>query len=336
MNGLHLTLLVLLMVLFAVLVPSPVLTGGVPGVSVYGICVAISAAVAALLAAWLRRGDKPDTRRVPLGELLLCCTAGAFIGARLLFCAIRFDMFLYWMGPAAIVTTWTGGFLLYGALLGAMLAAAMLAKRHRVSVASTLDELAAPGLAAIAISRLGEWTTGEGVGVWVESEAFMRLPFAVGNEYGEWQLAVFLWEAAAAFVILLVVLWLRGRKRGEEQGELFMSALVLYACCQIVFESLRQDGCLRIGFVRVSQVLSACAVMGVTLARALRRGEKKGAALHAVIILLCVGAVGGIEWALDKTVVSNRLLYAGMVLSSGVMAFTARRAGRGLGGERDR
>lgn len=317
-------LLALEAALLAVLAPSPALTPLAQGVTLYGACVALAAVAAVLLAlAQAKRegvpGDGvPDS--LPVGTLALVCIPAAFVGARALYCVFRADFFLVELGPIAMLNTRLGGFLLYGAALGAVLAAVCAARRRGADVWRTLDRLAAPGLLAVAICRLAECAADEGVGTWVESALWMRLPFAVANEYSEWQLAVFLWEAAAAVLLLVFVL----RMRSAAPGERFLTALALYACCQVLFESLRQDSCLRIGFVRVSQVLSAVAVLAVTLVRALRRGDRRSACLGALGLALCAAVAGGIEWALDKTFVPNQALYAVMILDCAAMARIAR------------
>ena len=99
-----------------------------------------------------------------------------------------------------------------------------------------------------------------------------------------------------------------------------MTALLLYAACQVVFESLRMDGCLKLGFVRISQVISAVVILAVTVIRAQRCGGRKAAFARGAIVLACVAVVGVIEWALDKTPVSNVLLYAMMITACTVFA----------------
>ena len=297
-------------------------------VTPYGACVALSALAAILTLAFLRKretGRVDPPGRVPVLTLALSCIPAAFVGARLLYCLFRFDFYFVEMGALSALQTWNGGFLLYGALIGASLAAACASRASGVSFADTLDELAVPGLLSVFICRLAEGFTFEGVGTWVEREALMRLPIAVQNDWGEWQLAVFLWEAAAAALILLAVYPRRGK---GQSGERFMTALVLYACCQVVFESLRMDSCLRIGFVRVSQVLSGAAVFAVAVVRALRRGDRGRAVSCALAILACIGAAGGLEWALDKTAVPNAALYAAMIAVCALMAAIARLAGK--------
>ena len=316
-----LTALVLLALI--VLVPSPALA---MGHTLYGVFVAAAGALALLLLLKLRiraakarhpHADGPISviYKVHHLDLALHTIIPAFVLARLSYCLARFSFYFLEMGPVSVLRTWEGGFMLYGAVLGAMLGAGFLAKKRGADVAATLDEIAAPGLLAVAVCRLGEWFTGEGVGTWIENPMLMRLPFAVVNEYEEWQLAVFLWEALAALVLLVWALRVKA-----VHGERVLGALLLYACCQVVLESLRMDSCLKVGFVRVSQVLSAVVILGVTMIRARRNGTKGAMLRRAAVIAVLVALIGGIEWALDKTVVSNILLYLVMIAACAGLA----------------
>ena len=313
-RGIKAALLAVMMGLLMVLAPAPALGGRS---LMYGAGVAL----AALAAVGIDMAQKRTQKDVDALDLALCCVPGAFVGARLLYVLFRLDFYMVEMGPLHILMTWEGGFLLYGAVFGAMLSAAALAKRKCVSIADTLDRLALPGLAAIAVSRLFECAAGEGLGAWVENELLCFFPLAVQNEYGEWQLAVFLFEAVAALVLMFVV----GRMKPQKAGERVRSALLLYAVCQVLLESLRMDGCLKIGFVRVSQVLSAVVILTVTILHAMEWGGKKAAAKRVLIFALCAGGVGGIEWALDKTPIPNLLLYVVMAALCAAMYVNGRR-----------
>ncbi len=290
------------------------------GFTVYGVRVAIGVVFALLLLLALRREEMQRVLgkaraaaaigligRVDALELAVCCIPAALIGARLAYCLVRFSFYFMEMGPLSVVRIWEGGFLLWGAALGAMGAAAALARKRHASIPATLDELAAPGLLAIAVARLGERVTGEGVGAWIENEALMRFPIAIMNEYEEWQLAVFLFEAAAALLLLWPVL-----KKRVGEGERIMTALLGYSCCQVVLESLRMDSCLKIGFVRVSQVACGVAILAVTALRAHRRGARSCMIKRSALVALGVAVIGGLEWALDKTPVDNLLIYGVM------------------------
>lgn len=308
-------LLVFALAALVVLAPSPALA---MGQTFYGAFVAAGCALAVwmLHALRLRKAKMQAGAQGLIGmihkvdpvDLALWMLIPAFILARFTYCLARFSFYFLEMGPVSVLRTWEGGFMLYGAALGALLGALLLAKRRGAEAVAVLDEIAAPGLLAVAVSRLGEWTVGEGVGTWIENPALMRFPIAVVNEYEEWQLAVFLFEALAALIVMAFVLRMR-----EGKGERILGALLLYACCQVVMESLRMDSCLKMGFVRVSQVISALVILGVTMIRAWRSGAKQMMICRAALVAACVGVIGGIEWALDKTVISNILLYLVMI-----------------------
>lgn len=327
-------LLALVLLALIWLAPSPALA---MGMTPYGAFVAAGGALAVGLLYALRIREAKQRYphadgliavidRIDHLDLALCAIVPAFVFARLAYCLARFSFYFLEMGPVSVLRTWEGGFMLYGAVLGALLGAGYLAKMRGASVAAALDEIAAPGLLAVAVCRLGEWTTGEGVGTWIESPALMRLPFAVCNEYGEWQLAVFLWAAIAALALLVYALRVNAGK-----GERMLSALLLYACCQVVLESLRMDSCLKVGFVRVSQVISAVVILGVTLIRAGRSGGKTVMLRRGAMVAALVAVIGVIEWALDKTVVSNILLYLVMIAACAALAANGMRfARRGL------
>ena len=333
-QGIKIALLALMLAALVYLVPSPALT---MEHTLYGACVALAALLAVLALRQLRAdrvkeaygqvdGPTAVIFRIGVLDLALWCIPAAFVCARLAYCLARSSFYFLEMGPLSVLRTWEGGFMLYGAALGALLAAGLLARRNGGRAAATLDELAVPGLLAVAVCRLGEGLTGEGVGAWVESPALMRFPLAVQNEFGEWQLAVFVLEAAAALLIALAVLRVQAG-----HGERITTALLLYACCQVVLESLRMDSCLNIGFVRVSQVISAVVILGVTVLRAQRAGGRPLVIRRAAGLGVCAALVGGIVWALDKTPVSNVLLYGVMIAACAAMYACAARLD---GGER--
>ena len=282
-------------------------------VTPYGACVALAALAGAVL---LDVAGKRYARVLPGGPrtaaLFMLC---GFVGARLLYCLLRLPYYME-VGFVHMLMTREGGFLLYGALSGVAAAAWLLTRGDRGSFAEAMDELTLPGLAVIALCRLAEGFAGEGLGDWVEEGFFCRLPFAAPNVYGEYQWALFIPEALAAVCIFAAC---RNEPTGE--GRRAQRALTLYAACQIGLESLRMDGVLKSGFVRVSQVISAAALLVILLVRS--RGNRPVAIAARVLLFgALVALVGGIEWALDKTPVSNVLLYLLMAAACAGMAWT--------------
>lgn len=318
--------LALMLLLLPALAPSPALRYGGGAVTAYGVCTALAAAAGVWLFERLRvrrvigtkRKDGPIAVlfRVDALELALWCIPAALAGARALYVLLRPGYYLFDAGIGHAFALWEGGFLLYGAAAGAMLAAAQLAKKKGESPAALLDDMAAPGLLAIALCRLAEPLAGEGLGPWMENPELCRFPLAVQNGFGEWQLAVFLFEALAALAIMAAVLGVRAGA-----GRRLRTALAMYSAAQIVLESLRMDGVLRIGFVRVSQALAALVLLA--LSAGARRGNRRAAMRRGALVILGSVAIGGIEWALDKTQTPNLLLYAAMALVCAGLAANA-------------
>lgn len=340
-NGLIHLLLGAMLALLAMGVTSPALLEepAGQGPTLYGCAVALAVLVG-IIALGVERRREETPALPPVAGTAVCLILGGLIGARLAYCLIRLPYYLNEVGIVHALAIREGGFLLYGALLGVLAAVAIrtrggwsytrkaslpdgpviqLLRVQKGSFAAAMDELALPGMLTIMLARLSEGFAGEGLGNWVEDEALWRFPFAAQNSYGEYQWAIFAAEAAAALLILLIASRVR---KGE--GERAMTAVLLYACCQIVFESLRMDSVLKIGFVRVSQVASAVAILAVTLLRS-RKCAVKTTLLRVLFFACCVGAVGGIEWALDKTPISNGLLYMGMIAACALLCINARK-----------
>ena len=183
---------------------------GLP-VTAYALCLtaALCAALALLAAQCRRLSLRPGTAltmalwMLPLG----------LAGARLFYCLARLSFFME-VGLGSMLKMWNGGFALWGALGGAVLGAVIAARQTHQRPALLLDALAAPGALAIALCRLAEYFSGEGIGMYVEDERFCFFPLAVCNQYEEWYWAIFLLEALVALVILGVLLR-RARPAGD-------------------------------------------------------------------------------------------------------------------------
>lgn len=260
-----------------------------------------------------KRALRPDA--VPAWQLALIVTACSLAGARLTYVLFRFEDFVYGYGLPAIVNLGVGSCLMYGGIFGALIGAALAAMGASASIPATLDELTVPGLTAIAVIRAAELFTSEGIGPLIENKTLCFFPLAVQNEYGEWNLAVFVLEAAVAAAMLIAFL----RAKPQPAGERILTALLVFSCCQIPLENLRSDSCLQVGFVRVTQVFAALVILAVALLRAKPLG-RRAMARHATFVLLCVVGIGIIEWAQDKTNIPNFLLYVVMAALCAAMA----------------
>ena len=125
---------------------------------------------------------------------------------------------------------------------------------------------------------------------------------------------------------MLVTALCLSRTRWKRNGSLALCALVLLAACQVMPESLRRDGALRIFvFARVTQIgyaviLFVCAVLAWRRA-AVRGISRKTLAAEAAAVLFGIVLCIGCEFALDKTDWSHILVYGIMILVLVFLAF---------------
>ena len=296
---------------------------------VYGLCLALS-----LLAGfcWMMarsRGLKENTVLIfglfalPLGFLL----------ARLSQCLVSQGWHLF--RENYFFNFRRGGFMLYGAMAGAALAAWIAGKITLQPPGRILDAASVPGLLVIAVCRFAEGLIGVGYGrsiaewfdPWGEftffpledPEPLCRFPFGIPDYYGDWHFSIFLLEGLAALVFLLIL----RKKSSEIPGALFLLGLILYAGAQTTFESLRADSVPKWGFVRVNQLISGILLVLclILCTRRLLKAGKPFPAAAWIITLCCMGIILAMEFALEKKILFLQwmrmdLCYLVMALSS--------------------
>lgn len=269
----------------------------------YSLCVTLAAAAGLCLFFFLGRRRKLCSDM--LWRTALLALPMGLLGARIFYCTARFSLYQE-IGLEAMLYVWEGGYALWGAVAGGTLAALIAAKSCGQTAASLLDALAAPGALTIALSRFGEYFSGEGVGPYIEDVFFQRFPFAVYDDYyEEWKWAVFMAEGLAALVILCVLL--RARRKTGDNARLF---LLLYSACQILLESLRRDSYLRWLFVKVSQLTAAIVIVLLMAAAAVRWARRKeerlvsgkGLLARFLAVAASVGLIIALEFAADDKI----------------------------------
>ncbi len=286
------------------------------GLTVYpfGLCMAGIAVFALLLAArnFSRAG-------LPSGALSWFALLGVplmFVFARAAFCLASMD----WVSQEGVSFVWDfsrGGYMLYGAILGAMLSLLLTAKITKVPFAKMADAIAVPALLAIALGRIAiGLTTGQDYGwciedwfmedsgmslfVWEDPSLLYRLPFGVPDFYENYNWAVFVFEALVALVLAILVY----RADVRRDGGRITLALICYGAMQALCESMRQDAVLRWGFVRINQILGGILVLALLILCFLRTNPRKPGkmALSTVGIVLCALLVIAMEFALEKKI----------------------------------
>ncbi|MBN1776812.1 MAG: prolipoprotein diacylglyceryl transferase [Clostridiales bacterium] len=328
--------LAILLLILALIVPSstPVSIGeslpvGPFRLTAYGACVAAGALLAALFVVWL--GKRRNLRLNVALDGLLCGAAGALLGARLLYCAVMIESIAIDFGLAFIPRLWEGGYTLFGGVAGGLAGLALYARIGKKPLKPLLDVMAPGAALFLAIIRLGECFTTQGLGFFVDDAALQWFPLAVRDVYGYWAAPVFFYEALAALLTaaLCVVMLFRGKP-----GMSAVWFLALLSLSQIMLDSWRHDEYLRFGFVHVNQ-LAAVAVLGMLLAASVwRRVRQSGwnawQVVRPVLFAALIGVLIWIEFALDKSNIDNAVLYAVMTVALIGMGFAVLRGGRPL------
>ncbi|MDR3051676.1 MAG: prolipoprotein diacylglyceryl transferase [Oscillospiraceae bacterium] len=300
------------------------------GISWYGILI-----VAGILAALYISGREEKRLALPEDtamDLALWGIPLGVVGARLYSVLFRLDQYMedFW----GIFNLKEGGLAIYGAILGGLLAAHIVARRKRVRLASVLD-MVAPGLVlAQAIGRWGNYINMEAYGLRVSDAALQFFPFAVEIPVGQtwyWQLATFFYESV--WDVLVFAALLAMRRRLKRPGDTFCWYALFYGVGRTVIEGLRDDSLTVFNeFVRVSQILSALACVAVVCFFCFRRYRRLTPpillTLGATLLALITSMVGEFERGAyaDLFTLSQWLL--GILLTLNVVLGALRLRGR--------
>ena len=300
----------------------------IPGIVYWLALLVLLCAGTALL---YRYGKKQQYKRGTVVIYLLTALPLAFFFGRLIYTAVRYDwIFLDGMGNFQGVLPFfdpsLGRVNAIGVLTGCLVAGFVTAGITKQSAGKILDGVVPYGVLLFALMRFIEPITGQGYGDWIDQPLLPFYPFGILNDWGEWQLPVC---AAEGFLALLVsgALFLL-RNKTKKAGTLTLYALALLSASQIIPQSFRQDDVLMIFiFAKVNQIgymVLLCGSMLFAGAKALRRGAAKklilsewaGMILGVLLAIWC-------EYALDKTNLTDLLVYTIMVVVIAGMAVLA-------------
>ena len=218
----------------------------------YGIIVAIAAAVAIWLAT--RKASRGRIAAGAISDAAIWVGAAALLGGRVLYVAQN-DPATLAADPLHFFAVWDGGLSFYGALLGALLALIVFARRRRVAILPLLD-IAAPAAAiGQAIGHLGCLIGGDSYGIPTD------LPWAVvyANPNAMAPLGIPLHPTQAYEAILLALLfaalWLaRGRLAHIGDGAVAGGYLLGLAAIRFGLFYLRDEPSVLLG-LKTAQLL---------------------------------------------------------------------------------
>ena len=286
----------------------------------YGVFAAVGALAAAALTVWLGLRRKMSLPIVLDG--ILCAVLGALLGARIVYSAAMIESIAVDFGLSFIPQMWKGGYTLFGGVLGGFAGVALYAHVKKQKQVPLLN-LLAPGAALfLAVVRLAEVFTSQGLGYYVDNAAFQFFPFAVADVYGYWNAPVFFYEALAALLITFICARALLRAKPGKPAVLFVTLLSL---SQILLDSWRHDGYIRFGFVHFNQ-LAAVTALGILLLLSVIRQVKQSGwnawqIIRSTAFAPLVGVLIWVEFALDKSDIHNIILYGIMAAALIAMGF---------------
>lgn len=255
------------------------------GISWYAVL--IVGAIVIGLALCSREAERQHLPQDLMVDFLLYAIPLAIIGARLYYVFFRFN--LYAEDPMSIFDIRSGGLAIYGGILGGLLAARMVSRKHDVPLPTLLDIVAPALVLGQGIGRWGNYINMEAYGLRISEEALQFFPFAVEIPVGDvwyWHMATFFYEFCWDMLVFALLLFVRRHCR--RRGDVFCWYLLAYCAGRTVIEGLRNDSLTFISeFVRISQVLSALAALSVVIYFFLRIRDR----LSAVTIAPLVSAV---------------------------------------------
>lgn len=217
----------------------------------YGIIIAAGFLLAAVYV--LRRSEEFGLNEDIVVDCLIAATPVAIIFARLYYVVFNYDM--YRDDPISMLYIWNGGIAIYGAIIGAVLAAAVFCKIRKVKIAALLDLVSFGFLIGQAIGRWGNFVNSEAYGE--ETTSVFRMVIAKAGMVMPHDLSVgyhpaFLYESAWN-VLGFVLLHFYSKKR-KFRGEIFLMYIAWYGLGRGMIEGLRLDSLYFFGTaLRVSQ-----------------------------------------------------------------------------------
>ena len=233
----------------------------------------------------------------------------------------------------------SGGYCMPGVLLGTALAALLVRLLGLTSNVRRLFDCLAPGAAlGLALIRLSSLFTSADRGkILVKNPLFRRLPLASpittisgGTEY---RFATFFIQFLLMLLLCFLLLRFFDKRRrfpmkaGQPRdGHVALMFLIGYSAIELVLDSTRYDASFARfnGFVSIVQILSAVTLLAVLIVYSVRSVRANGLGrVHWLLwvgFLLAVGATGFLEYLVQRYGNWYLPCYAGMSLTSSLIA----------------
>ncbi len=199
-------------------------------------------------------GGRAHASLASIDDLVVYIAAGIILGGRLGY-ILFYNLPYYLANPLEMLVVWRGGMAFHGGLVGAALAIAVFARRHRLPVLSVADTVAPVVPIGLLLGRLANFIKPELWGRVTDVPWAMVFPGSDGQPRHPSQLYEAGLEGLALFVVLWIVIARGGLRREGRVTALFC---IGYGLARIACEFFREPDP-QLGF------LFAGATMGMLL-----------------------------------------------------------------------
>ncbi len=231
----------------------------------YGVLIALGFILAVVYA--FRNIDRFKLKKDPMLDVVLICTAVAFIGARLYYVLFSDNREMYFAKPISILYIWEGGLGIYGGVIMAFVSAILVCRWRKVDTLRMFDIASIGFLIGQAVGRWGNFFNQEAFGgntelPWGMMGSWISSANNPTNGYDH-TLPVhptFLYESlwcVLGFVLLHIV----SRKAYRFKGQLFSLYIMWYGTGRFFIELLRTDS-LYLFTMKVSCLVAVFSVLG--------------------------------------------------------------------------
>jgi phosphatidylglycerol:prolipoprotein diacylglycerol transferase len=216
----------------------------------YGVLVFMGVMAGYLFAMREAKKCRLDTKL--FSDILFWSIIGAFIGARVLYLIVEWDMFIE--EPVAMLFS-RAGFVFYGGVIGGLIVLYFLTRKYRVNFLEYVDIIALTIPLGHFFGRLGCFFYGCCYGLHTDSWIGIEFPHdspagIIGGKVIPTQLI------SAFFLLIIFSLLLFIRRRQRFRGQILLSYFILYGTFRFIIEFFRGDPRGFLGIFSTSQIIA--------------------------------------------------------------------------------
>ena len=220
----------------------------------YGIIIALGFGLAVIYA--MRRVREFGLTQDDILDFIFVAVPAAVICARLYYCIFEWNQ--YKDNPISVLYIWEGGIAIYGAVIGAVIAAVLFSKIKKIPLLPLMDIGGLGLLIGQMIGRWGNFINREAYGS--VTDTFFKMGLEGANGTVVYYHPTFLYESVWNLIGFVFLHFLSKKRRFD--GQIFACYVAWYGLGRAWIEGLRTDSLyIGQGGIRVSQLLAVISLV---------------------------------------------------------------------------